>query len=137
MKVRLTSEQQRRLSKFWQRQKSDAISTAESAANRRLRDVFGSNGTINFTSLPTLAGDLTGRLEAAIVQGIFGIPIDPTAPMEGQALTYDSGSNQLKYRDSSGAGRWEPVVEDTDGDPDTDPEFVFDGGDIVMEEVFD
>jgi hypothetical protein len=127
----LTAEQHRRLTKFWQRQKSEINAAATVVTRREMGEVMHANGQLK-TVASKMAGDVVGVMLASVVQAIRGILIDPTPPTNGQGLVYDAVLDRLVYNELNSSTRWEPV---TNGDPD-DPQILFSAdGDVLMSEV--
>jgi hypothetical protein len=56
--------------------------------------IYSTGAAITVTAAATgsLGGDLSGELESALVVGLQGNPIDPTAPAEGEVLTWDGSA---------------------------------------------
>jgi len=87
---------------------------------------------------PVHVGDVTGPHSATVVGKIQGIAVSGTDPTNGQVLVYNSSSGMYVPGTVGdivgGGGCCEPVIEGGNGTT-IDPTFVFDGLDIVMEEL--
>ncbi len=128
----LSPEQKRRLTKFFQRQRKEQAERILAITRQEMGAIVSPDGSLRNVASRAF-GDVTGYLAALVVERLRGVPITEVAPEDGQTLVYDATAGELVYNTLAGllSTRWEPV---TNGDPDS-PEIVFDGGDVVMEEV--
>lgn len=128
----LSTGQERRLQKFWTRQKGRARDAATKVVRAEMRQVIRTDGTLMDVAAQ-IAGDVLGMMSATVVAAIRGVPVTTDAPSDGDTLVYSAALDQLVYNATSGlgSGMWVPV---TTGDVDS-PEIVFDDGDVVMEFV--
>jgi hypothetical protein len=126
----LNPEQHRKLSRFWTRQKAEVQQSATRVTRAEMGAVMHPNGQLR-TVASRVEGDVTGVMLSTLVTAIRGILVSTTRPTDKQVLVYDAALGRLVYNAVTSLPHWEPV---TNGDA-TSPEILFEGGDVLMEEV--